>query len=303
MQQHRWLLNSAALHNIYLTFTSGYILTPRSVNLACSKRWSDQHVPSVTWVPCYITKGGAYTGVHTGITGDDWLTATVTYTYSTGNSIFYIPAWEQLYTYSNSNTFIQYMQPTPCICHVHNLCIWSLHPKTHFHKLGHSHSRVHQPGMFSQLDHSVCTLCHMSTLLHHQRRCLHWCPHDHYWGCLADHKRLLQKMFGWLSVAHASTASLFTTKLNWFNTDIIKYCSVANFSVLFHFCKIYLKGASVCGLNVHNWLSKSGLELNVLAICISILQKWRKEWMQTETYTMLLLHAMPHYFQRKLAHV
>ena len=132
MQQHRRLLHSAALHNIYLTFTSGYILTPRSVNLACSKRWSDQHVPSVTWVPCYITKGGAYTGVHTGITGDDWLTATVTYTYSTGNSIFYIPAWEQLYTYSNSNTFIQYMQPTPYICHVHNLCIWSLHPKLTF---------------------------------------------------------------------------------------------------------------------------------------------------------------------------
>ena len=62
---------------------------------------------------------------------------------------------------------------------------------SHFHKLVHSHSSVHQPGMFSQLDHSVCTLCHMSTLLHHQRRCLHWCPHGHFLGHPADHRKLL----------------------------------------------------------------------------------------------------------------
>ena len=62
---------------------------------------------------------------------------------------------------------------------------------THFHKLVHFHSIVHQPDMFSQRIHSVCILCHTSTLLHHQRRCLHWCPHDHYLGCQADHRKLL----------------------------------------------------------------------------------------------------------------
>ena len=101
----------------------------------------------------------------------------------------------------------------------------------------------------------------MSTLLHHQRRCLHWCSHGHYWGQQADHKRLLQKMFRWLSFVHASTASLFTTKQIQISSTI-----VANLSALFYFCRVYWKGASVCGLNVHNWLSKSGLELNVLAM-------------------------------------
>ena len=79
-------------------------------------------------------------------------------------------------------------------CHMHiarNGFDHCMHSVSHFHKLVHSHSTVHQPGMFSQLVHSVCTQCHMSTLLHHQRRYLHWCPHDHYLGHQVDHRKLL----------------------------------------------------------------------------------------------------------------
>ena len=192
------------------------------------------------------------------------------------------------------------MQPTPCICHMHNLHIWSLHPKAHFHKLVRSHSRVHQPGMFSQLVHSVCTLCHMSTLLHHQRRCLPRCPHDHYWGCQADHKRLLQKMFGWLSVVHASTASLFTTKQIQISSTI-----VANFSVLFYFCRVYLKGASVSGLNVHNWLSISGLEVNMLAMYKHLYRNVERSGCRLRHR--LCCSCMPfvgtHHFQQNLVYV
>ena len=61
-----------------LTFTSWYTPIPASISLACSLSWSIQCVPCVTWVPCYITKGGACTGVHTTITRVNKLT--------TGNS-------------------------------------------------------------------------------------------------------------------------------------------------------------------------------------------------------------------------
>ena len=43
----------------------------------------------------------------------------------------------------------------------------------YFHKLVHSHSTFHQPGMFSQLVHSKCSHCHTHMLLYPQRRCHH----------------------------------------------------------------------------------------------------------------------------------
>ena len=63
---------------------------------------------------------------------------------------------------------------------------------THFYRLAHSHSTVHWPGMFSQLVHPVCTLCHMSILLRHPQRRLYLCSHGHYWGHQADYRKFLQ---------------------------------------------------------------------------------------------------------------
>ena len=62
-----------------LTSTSWFSPIPSSISLACSLTCTIQSVPCITWVPCYIPKGGACTSVHMAINGDARLTTGISY--------------------------------------------------------------------------------------------------------------------------------------------------------------------------------------------------------------------------------